>query len=117
MVGGAVRDELLGHESKDADFLVPGVDIEGLRAALEPHGRTEELVVAGQPVGVRFYPRDPDLRRRVRAGIEVALVKELIEQRRDDLLLNAISMNFPRTGTCEDADASGRGSERQMHGK
>src|SRR3954447_11949351 len=37
LVGGAVRDELLGHDSKDADFLVPGVDIEGLREALPPH--------------------------------------------------------------------------------
>ena len=54
-----MRDALLGRDSKDADFLVPGVDIAGLRAALEPHGRTEELVVAGRPVGVRFYPRDP----------------------------------------------------------
>jgi putative nucleotidyltransferase with HDIG domain len=67
-----VRDELLGHESKDADFLVPGVDIEGLRAALEPHGRTEELVVAGRPVGVRFYPRDKEARKRARSGIELA---------------------------------------------
>jgi tRNA nucleotidyltransferase (CCA-adding enzyme) len=67
-----VRDELLGQESKDADFLVPGVDIEGLRAVLEPHGRTEELVVAGRPVGVRFHPRDPELRKNVRAGIELA---------------------------------------------
>src|SRR5437868_4202518 len=72
VVGGAVRDELLGHESKDADFLVPGVDIEGLRAVLEPHGRTEELVVAGRPVGVRFYPRDPSVRKLVRSGIEFA---------------------------------------------
>jgi tRNA nucleotidyltransferase/poly(A) polymerase len=72
VVGGAVRDELLGHQSKDADFLVQGLDIEGLRAALEPHGRTEELVVAGKPVGVRFYPRDPEIRRQVRAGIELA---------------------------------------------
>ena len=24
LVGGAVRDELLGHDSKDADFLVRG---------------------------------------------------------------------------------------------
>ncbi len=39
LVGGAVRDELLGRESKDADFLVPGVDHAGLRAALAPHGR------------------------------------------------------------------------------
>jgi tRNA nucleotidyltransferase (CCA-adding enzyme) len=72
VVGGAVRDELLGHDSKDADFLVPGVDIDGLRSALEPHGRTEELVVAGRPVGVRFYPRDPGVRRKVPAGIELA---------------------------------------------
>ena len=67
-----MRDELLGHESKDADFLVPGVDIDGLRAALEPHGRTEELIVAGRPVGVRFYPRDTEVRKKVRAGIELA---------------------------------------------
>jgi tRNA nucleotidyltransferase (CCA-adding enzyme) len=72
VVGGAVRDELLGHESKDADFLVPGVDIEGLRSALEQHGRTEELVVAGRPVGVRFYPRDPEVRSLARSGIELA---------------------------------------------
>ena len=26
LVGGAVRDELLGLDSKDADFLVPGLD-------------------------------------------------------------------------------------------
>ena len=48
LVGGAVRDELLGRESKDADFLVPGVDAAGLRAALAPHGRVEELIVGGQ---------------------------------------------------------------------
>ena len=67
-----MRDELLGHESKDADFLVPGVDIEGLRSILEPHGRTEELIVAGRPVGVRFYPRDAAVRRHARGGIELA---------------------------------------------
>ena len=58
VVGGAVRDELLGVESKDADFLVPGVDIDGLRAALQPHGRTEDLVVAGRAVGLRLRPRE-----------------------------------------------------------
>ncbi len=67
-----MRDELLGVEAKDADFLVPGVDIPGLRALLEPHGRTEELVVAGRPVGVRHYPRDRALRALVPAGIELA---------------------------------------------
>ena len=29
VVGGAVRDEELGRDSKDADFLVPGVDAAG----------------------------------------------------------------------------------------
>ncbi|HET7127870.1 MAG TPA: CCA tRNA nucleotidyltransferase [Gaiellaceae bacterium] len=72
VVGGAVRDALLGRDSRDADFLVPATDIAGLRAALEPHGRTEELVVAERPVGVRFYPREPTVRRLVRAGIEIA---------------------------------------------
>lgn len=72
VVGGAVRDDLLGHESKDADFLVPGVDIDALQAALAPHGRTEELVVAGRAVGVRFWPRDPKIRDLVRSGIELA---------------------------------------------
>jgi len=72
VVGGAVRDELLGVESKDADFLVPGLDIERLRERLAPHGRTEELVVAGRPVGVRFYPREREIRRLAPAGIELA---------------------------------------------
>ena len=67
-----MRDELLGVDSKDADFLVPGVDIADLRALLEPHGRTEELVVAGRPVGLRLYPRDRALRKLVPAGIELA---------------------------------------------
>ncbi len=67
-----MRDELLGGDAKDADFLVPGVDIAGLRTLLEPYGRTEELVVADRPVGVRFYPADKAIRRRVRAGIELA---------------------------------------------
>jgi hypothetical protein len=71
-VGGAVRDELAGRDSKDADFLVPGVDIAGLRAALAAYGRTEELNVAGRAVGVRFFPAGRGLRRKVPAGIELA---------------------------------------------
>src|SRR5205823_5699672 len=72
LVGGAVRDELLGLESKDADFLVPGLDTEGLRRALEPHGRVEDLVVAGRLVGVRLHPSDRRVRRLAPAGIEFA---------------------------------------------
>jgi tRNA nucleotidyltransferase (CCA-adding enzyme) len=72
LVGGAVRDELLGLESKDADFVLPGVDYEGLEAALAPHGKVEELEVAGRRVGVRLYPRDAGLRALAPAGIEFA---------------------------------------------
>ena len=72
LVGGAVRDELLGYDSKDADFLVLGVDTEQLRAALAPHGRVEDLVVAGRLVGVRLMPRDKRIRELTPAGIEFA---------------------------------------------
>jgi tRNA nucleotidyltransferase (CCA-adding enzyme) len=72
LVGGAVRDELLGLESKDADFVVPGVDYEGLRRALEPHGRVEDLEVAGRRVGARLYPNDGNVRAAAPAGIEFA---------------------------------------------
>ena len=70
LVGGAVRDELLGRESNDADFVVPGVDYEGLHAALEPYGKVEELEVAGRRVGARLHPRDAKLRHLAPAGIE-----------------------------------------------
>jgi tRNA nucleotidyltransferase/poly(A) polymerase len=72
VVGGAVRDELLGFESKDADFLVLAVDHDGLRALLEPHGRVEDLEVAGQRVGLRLWPRDPEIRKLAPSGIELA---------------------------------------------
>jgi tRNA nucleotidyltransferase (CCA-adding enzyme) len=72
LVGGAVRDELLGRESKDADFLVPGVDTQQLKAALAPHGRVEDLIVAERLVGVRLHPKDRTVRRLAPAGIEFA---------------------------------------------
>ena len=56
VVGGAVRDELLGSPHSDEDFLVPGVDQAGLRSLLEPHGRVEDMEVHGQLVGVRLIP-------------------------------------------------------------
>jgi len=71
VVGGAVRDELLGIPHSDEDFLVPGVDHAGLHAALEPHGRVEDMEVHGQLVGVRFYPDDASVRALVPSGIEL----------------------------------------------
>ena len=72
LVGGAVRDELLGGEANDADFVVPGVDTETLRALLAPHGSVEDLIVSDRLVGLRFYPQDRGLRALVPAGIEFA---------------------------------------------
>ena len=72
LVGGAVRDELLGRVAKDRDFVVPGVGYEELRAALSPHGKVEDLEVAGQRVGLRLFPRDGSLRALAPAGIEFA---------------------------------------------
>ena len=71
VVGGAVRDELLGLPHFDEDFLVPGVDQAGLRALLGPHGRVEDMEVHGQLVGVRLFPRDRAVRALAPAGIEL----------------------------------------------
>ena len=71
VVGGAVRDELLEIDHADEDFLVPGVDQAGLRRALEPHGRVEDMEVHGQLVGVRLFPSDRAIRALVPAGIEL----------------------------------------------
>ncbi len=71
VVGGAVRDELLGLPHKDEDFLILGVDHAGLRAALAPHGRVEDMDVHGQLVGVRLYPHDPATRAAAPSGIEL----------------------------------------------
>ncbi len=72
VVGGAVRDELLEIPVRELDFVVPGVGHAELRAALEPHGRVEDLIVADQRVGARLLPRDKEARALQPAGIEFA---------------------------------------------
>jgi len=49
LVGGCVRDWLLGLTPKDFDIEVAGVDFEGLRGALAPFGATD---VVGRSFGV-----------------------------------------------------------------
>jgi tRNA nucleotidyltransferase (CCA-adding enzyme) len=72
LVGGGVRDELLGRAHKDEDFVVPGMGYDELRDALQPHGKVEPLEVAGQRVGLRLYPSDREARRLAPSGIEFA---------------------------------------------
>ena len=67
-----MRDELLGRPAKDQDFVVPGVGYDELREALAPHGRVEDLEVAGRRVCLRLYPTDGKLRALAPAGIEFA---------------------------------------------
>ena len=62
----------MGRPAKDQDFVVPGVGYEELRDALAPHGRVEDLEVAGRRVGLRLYPSDRSLRSLAPAGIEFA---------------------------------------------
>ena len=49
----------------------PGVDHAGLRAALEQHGRVEDMEVHGQLVGVRLHPNDREIRALAPAGIDI----------------------------------------------
>jgi tRNA nucleotidyltransferase (CCA-adding enzyme) len=72
LVGGAVRNELLRLPVEEHDFVVPGVGHPELRAALEPHGKVEDLIVAEQRIGVRFLPRDREARALQPAGIDFA---------------------------------------------
>lgn len=49
LVGGGVRDALLGHEPKDFDIEVAGIDFETLHRVLAPFGATD---VVGRSFGV-----------------------------------------------------------------
>lgn len=49
IVGGSVRDWLLGLKPNDIDIEVPGVDFETLRRVLAPFGATD---VVGRSFGV-----------------------------------------------------------------
>jgi tRNA nucleotidyltransferase (CCA-adding enzyme) len=50
---------------------VPGVDHAGLREALRPYGRVDDMEVHGQLVGVRLHPSDRRVRALAPRGIEL----------------------------------------------
>ena len=54
-VGGAVRDEFLGKESKDLDILITGVPFENLEQLLQKYGKVDTV---GKSFGViKFKPK------------------------------------------------------------
>ena len=58
MVGGTVRDELLGHPHNDLDLLVTGLPQQALLRTLRPHGRVQ---LTGRAFGViKFLPHGWD---------------------------------------------------------
>ena len=61
-----------GGRRRSSTSSSPGVGHAELRAALEPHGKVEDLVVANQRVGVRLLPRDKAARALQPSGIEFA---------------------------------------------
>jgi tRNA nucleotidyltransferase/poly(A) polymerase len=96
VVGGSVRDELLGLEHRDEDFLVPAHDQERLRTALKRYGRVEDIVVHQALKGVRLHPRDRVLRELAPAGIEITPAAGSLEDdlRRRDFTVNAIARSL-----------------------
>jgi putative nucleotidyltransferase with HDIG domain len=113
---------------------VPGLDTAGLKQALEPHGRVEDLVVAGRLVGVRLHPSDGLIRRLAPAGIEFAPPRKEVstgpgrhdfdivadaslsvedDMRRRDFTVNAIARRLA-TGEIVDPLKGSRDIERRV---
>ena len=56
IVGGYVRDQILGKESKDIDIEVFNLDMESLKGALSPFGEVDEQGKAFGVLRVRAFP-------------------------------------------------------------
>jgi tRNA nucleotidyltransferase/poly(A) polymerase len=55
-VGGSVRDEFLGKESKDLDILITGVPMDTLKSLLPRYGKTVENEVGGKLAILKIVP-------------------------------------------------------------
>jgi len=104
VVGGWVRDHLLGHESKDIDIEVFGVDTAALRQLLESLGRVETVGESFQvykcgDIDVSLPRRESKAGRGHRGFVVAGDPAMSIEEaaRRRDFTINAISYD-PLTG-------------------
>ncbi len=98
VVGGWVRDRLLGHESPDVDIEVFGVPGERLRSVLEAFGRVEAVGESFQvfklgDIDVSLPRRDSKAGRGHKGFVVVGDPEMSIEEaaRRRDFTINAIS--------------------------
>lgn len=58
LVGGSVRDRLLGRSTKDLDLIVRGIPLERLIKVLRPHGKTN---LVGKSFGIiKFKPNEDE---------------------------------------------------------
>jgi len=102
LVGGAVRDALLGDRSDELDFEVRGIGLEELRSVLAHHG---EVVEVGRAFGVlrlrhvdvdfalpRRDSREGSGHRGIHAEIDPSL-DPVIAARRRDLTINSMSLD------------------------
>ena len=100
IVGGWVRDELLGHESKDIDIEVFGMGAERLRTLLESLGRVETVGESFQvykcgDIDVSLPRRESKAGRGHRGFLVIGDPEMSVEDaaRRRDFTVNAISFD------------------------
>jgi len=109
-VGGLVRDELLGKQSKDVDLLVLGMDLIDIEQILLPFGTVVSQNVGGKVASLKFQPFDwtedepidiviPRTERKTgegHTGFEIIVDKDLPleeDMKRRDFTINAICMD------------------------
>lgn len=109
-VGGLVRDELLGKQSKDVDLLVRGLDLDQIQSLLENFGTVATQFVGNKVASLKFQPFDwtedepidiviPRTERKTgngHTGFEIVVDKDLSleeDMKRRDFTINAICMD------------------------
>jgi tRNA nucleotidyltransferase (CCA-adding enzyme) len=120
VVGGWVRDRLLGRDSKDLDLEVFGIPADRLRGLLESHGRVESVGESFQVYKVDdidvSLPRRESKSGRGHRGFDVAGDPGMTVEdaaRRRDFTINAISWD-PLTGEYLDPFDGRRDLERRL---